>query len=288
MKPETNQYYQECINKVHQFIEANLCHSLYLEDIASAANTSRFHFHRVFKSLTGYSLKNYVIRLRLEKAAAQLITTSKDITTIAFENGFQSLENFSRSFSNHFGVTASDFRAEQKELAEAKYRYYTSNGNHQEVRLPSPVIKTLGNFHLAYIRHTGPYDTVCDTWQRLVKWCYRKWLLGFKVRTIGIVHDNPEITEEDDIRYDACIVVRKEFKPEGEVGYKLLEGGKYAVFQYKGPYKNLNTIYDQIYAVWLKESGYELADKPGFDWYHNSPQRTRPEDLLTDIYVPVK
>jgi AraC family transcriptional regulator len=77
-------------------------------------------------------------------------------------------------------------------------------------------------------------------------------------------------------------------KPEGEVGYKVLDGGLYAIFRHTGPYAEFSRTYDQIYLNWLPESGYELRDAPPLEFYLNDPDRTKPENLKTDIYVPVK
>ena len=110
---------------------------------------------------------------------------------------------------------------------------------------------------------------------------------GLFCKTIGIVHVNPEINEEDDIRYDACIVIRKEIQPEGDIGFRTIDGGKYTVFRYKGLYQQLNTVYDWVYAVWMRTNDPELADNPCFEWYQNSPQKTKPENLITDIYIPI-
>ncbi len=81
--------------------------------------------------------------------------------------------------------------------------------------------------------------------------------------------------------------MKKEVKPEGEVGYKVLDGGLYAIFRHNGPYENFSQTYDQIYLHWLPSSGYELRDAPPLEFYLNDPDSTRPENLKTDIYVPV-
>lgn len=64
--------------------------------------------------------------------------------------------------------------------------------------------------------------------------------------------------------------------------------GKYAVFRYQGPYENLRAVYDTIYAKWIPEKGYKLGDTPGFEKYLNHPDHTEPENLITEIYIPVQ
>ena len=57
-------------------------------------------------------------------------------------------------------------------------------------------------------------------------WAATHLVLKLKPATIGIVHDNPDLTAEQNIRFDACILLSKEIKPSGEIGYKKIEGRK--------------------------------------------------------------
>jgi AraC family transcriptional regulator len=113
-------------------------------------------------------------------------------------------------------------------------------------------------------------------------------LLGPDMKLIGIVHDDPDVTPPDKVRYDAAVVVTRPVQPEGEFGVMKLAAGAFAVVQHKGPYETLGTTYQSIYGGWLPRSGYRLRDVPAFEQYLNSPRDTKPEDLLTLIHVPVE
>ena len=56
------------INKVIDYIEINITTELNLDALASTANFSKFHFHRIFKNLVGETLNKYINRVRIEKA----------------------------------------------------------------------------------------------------------------------------------------------------------------------------------------------------------------------------
>jgi len=76
-------------------------------------------------------------------------------------------------------------------------------------------------------------------------------------------------------------------KPSGEVFIKDIGGAKYAVFLHKGAYEGLKSTYDSI-GDWIVQSGAELRDEPLFERYLNrDPRRTKPENLRTEIYIPV-
>jgi transcriptional regulator GlxA family with amidase domain len=82
MRTDTKNSYLESINKAIAYIESNWTTDIQLKDIAIQANLSQYHFHRVFKSLTGDTAKDFLIRLRLEKAALKLKHSQNDIGLI--------------------------------------------------------------------------------------------------------------------------------------------------------------------------------------------------------------
>ena len=69
---------------------------------------------------------------------------------------------------------------------------------------------------------------------------------------------------------------------------KTLDVGECAVITHKGPYADLMSTYQNLFGAWLPNSDREFREGPCFEVYLNSPQDTAPEDLLTDVYVPLK
>jgi len=69
-----------------------------------------------------------------------------------------------------------------------------------------------------------------------------------------------------------------------------IAAGKYAVFLHKGAYENFQETYAYIFNQWLPESSYQLQDdKVCFEIYLNrDPRRTKPENLKTEIYIPLQ
>jgi AraC family transcriptional regulator len=119
-------------------------------------------------------------------------------------------------------------------------------------------------------------------------WAGMNGLLGPGTRMIGIVHDDPQITPSDKLRYDAAITVSRPAEPRGEFGTMELAGGRYAAATHRGSYESLSGTYERLYGGWLPRSGEEPRDAPAFEEYLNSPQNTEPDDLLTRIWLPLK
>jgi AraC family transcriptional regulator len=120
-----------------------------------------------------------------------------------------------------------------------------------------------------------------------MSWAGMRGLLGAHSRMLGLVHDDPDVTPADKVRYDAAVVVTRAVEPEGEFGATDIPGGKYAVFTHRGPYETLGKTYQRFFGDWLPKSGRELRDAEAFEEYVNSPMNAKPEDLVTRIHVPL-
>jgi AraC family transcriptional regulator len=292
MKPSTEQDYHERIVRALVFIQAHLDDDPELDQVAAVAAFSRFHFARVFRALVGETLKEYTRRLLLERAARNLKWRDQPIAQLALEAGFETHESFTRAFAAMFGLPPSAYRAAHKPAPE------TASGTHSDDvagyrppsygDVPPPEVKDLAPVRVVFLRHVGPYGQVGATWGRLFGWAGRRGLLGPSVKMFGIVHDDPDVTPDDKIRYDAAIAVSRPVDPEGEFGVMEMAGGRYAVATHRGPYADLGRAYQRVYGAWLPRSGYELRDEPAFEQYLNTPQNAGPEDLVTLLYIPIE
>src|ERR1700730_13139993 len=106
VKTASQREYAARINRVLDHIHENLGEELSLSQLAGIAHFSEYHFHRIFRSLMGEALNEFITRLRLERAIWMLRhTPGYDLTAIAVECGFNSLSNFSRTFKKYFDVS---------------------------------------------------------------------------------------------------------------------------------------------------------------------------------------
>ncbi len=282
---ETKTIYFERINKVLVHIDQHLGEELRLEDLASIACFSPFHFHKIMRAYLRESLGSYIIRVRLDTAASLLLYSGDAISDIAYRIGYDTPAAFTKAFQKRFGTSPSDYRQNKGSLKMEDFQL--SNLNFQVMK-QTPKIREIKPIPVVYVHCIGDYNNVGPAWEKLAKYMKEKKLFSFGTDFIGVSYDDPSVTETEKLRYDACASVRKEVKAEGEVGYKVLEGGTYAIFRHNGPYANLSQTYDAIYLNWLPASGYELRDYPPLEFYLNDPDRTKPENLKTDVYVPVK
>ncbi len=94
-------YHKERIRRVCDFININLDQDISLEQLSEVAACSKYHFHRVFKSVMGLSTIQFVLLTRMKRASFRLAFEPKrSIIDIAYEAHFESPEAFSRAFSS--------------------------------------------------------------------------------------------------------------------------------------------------------------------------------------------
>lgn len=100
----------ETIDRAKKFILENCHNEINLTDIAFNSYVSIFHFSRLFKHFTSYSPYQYLLEARLSRAVLLLRHSSLSVTEICLESGFNSLEHFISTFSNHFKMSPLKFR----------------------------------------------------------------------------------------------------------------------------------------------------------------------------------
>jgi len=295
MKSETQRDYESRILRVLVHIQGNLDKPLALDELASLAHFSPYHFHRVFRGMVGEPVKEHVRRLRLERAAMQLKSSDQSVTQVALGAGFESHEAFTRAFRTMFDDSPSGFRKLRRPVPTAMSGvHYAPDGAisfsplEEEGLMMDASIEDRKPIRVVFMRHVGPYHEVGNTWQKLMGWAASRGMFGAMSRPIGICHDDPEITPPDKLRYDACIGVPDKFEPEGEIGVQEIAGGPYAKTVHKGPYERIGQTYAALMGQWIPAQNREPANAPCLEVYLNNPQQTPPEELMTEVFVPLK
>jgi AraC family transcriptional regulator len=223
------------------------------------------------------------------------------VTQIAFDAGYESHEAFSRAFKVAFGLSPSRFRVLKQpcwpvEAGHAPSGVHYRNGElltHFKTMKPDPkreaiTIQQLPARRVAFVRHVGPYKECGKAWETLCAYLGKEGMLGGDNLFIGLCHDDPDVTPAARIRYDACVTVDGPFQPQGDIAVQTIAGGDYAVTTHFGPYEKLSDTYARVFGQWLPRSGREAGSGPSFEVYLNDPNSTAPEDLVTDIHVPLR
>jgi len=98
------------IQKVITFLNSNYQKEIRLLDVANYVNMSEVSFSRFMKKRTGKNYIEYLNDLRLGIASRHLVDSSKTVSEISYECGFNNLSNFNRIFKKRKGFTPKEFR----------------------------------------------------------------------------------------------------------------------------------------------------------------------------------
>lgn len=285
MKETTQNEYEKAVNRVIDYINRHLLESPDIKILSEIANISEFHFHRIFKTIIGENIGEYISRLRLEYIAERLQMSDSNLEEIASKTGYATKHALSKAFKKHFGVSPSVFRSQP---IDSSYNFFESN--QRNIMPLVPDIRNIESKKIVYIRIIDWYGSPQSyriAWQKLGQYAKQNSLINKETEFIGLCFDNPTITLPENCRFYACFTTDKEIQSEGPFGIQTIEGGEYAVFLLKGSYSQLLDFYYNIYILWLPSSNYRLRKGGCFEKYLNSPDKVAEEDLLTEIYIPV-
>jgi AraC-like DNA-binding protein len=95
-------------------IEVNAAETLDLDALAGVAIMSRYHFLRTFRHIIGMTPYQFLLGVRMRRAAVRLATSSAPVSVIAFDAGFGDLSTFNARFRAAFGMTPTAFRSRER------------------------------------------------------------------------------------------------------------------------------------------------------------------------------
>jgi AraC family transcriptional regulator len=255
---------------------------LSLDALSDIAAMSRFHWHRVFRAMTGETLAQAVRRIRMQRASYPLVMTDQSLAAIAASVGMENLASFNRCFADHFLMSPAAFRK------RGELRPFVRNPLPRRDPMHPVTIRTEAPIRLAVLPHKGAYFEISRAFQKLSAVMASRDLFQSAGRMIAVFYDDPQSVAEPDLRSHAGFEITGLSDLSAPLEEVTLPGGRQAVLTYKGPYAGLPAAYDELFGLWLPQSGEEPADTPAFEVYLNTPMDTAPEDLITELHLPLK
>jgi len=276
--------YADRLERVYRHLAEHLDETLDLARLAEVACLSPYHFHRIYHAMQGETTAETVRRLRLHRAAVELITDELPVSRIARRAGYGSQEGFTRAFRAAYGVPPARYRASFVPLPASRGmedQMDTTTLGYEATIRETPAIR------VAALPHRGDYQLIGGVFERLVLLAAGQGLVRPGPRTFGIYYDDPAATPRDALRSEACITVPDGWTPSGELELREIRGGRHAVTLHVGPYAELERPYRWLYGTWLPRSGEEAADAPTIEAYLNDARVVPPSELRTEIWLPL-
>jgi AraC family transcriptional regulator len=279
----TQSDYADRLERVFRWLADHLDDTLDLTRLADVACLSPYHFHRVYRAMQGETAADTVRRLRMHRAAVELITGELPIARVARRAGYGSQEAFTRAFRSAYGVPPARYRSSFVPLPSANRQE-----DAMETMIYEAAIRQTAPIRVAALAHQGLYMNIGATFERLLALAGGQGLLTPDVRTFGIYYDDPAATPASALRADACLAISGGRAPTGELQLKEVRGGRYAVVLHVGPYAELERPYKWLYGTWLAQSGEEPDNAPTVEEYLNDARRVPATELRTEIWLPLR
>jgi AraC-like DNA-binding protein len=102
------------IGEALHYIELKAADALDLDSIAGVAIMSKYHFLRTFRHAVGMTPYQFLLGVRMRRAAVRLATSAAPVSAIAFETGFGDLSTFNARFRETFGMIPTAFRSRER------------------------------------------------------------------------------------------------------------------------------------------------------------------------------
>jgi AraC family transcriptional regulator len=269
-----------------EYVETHLNEPLSIESISDAAHLSRYHYSRLFRTLTNESVMGYVRKRRLSNAAQTLASSLKSVTEVAYDSGFDSPEAFTRAFKRMFDMTPSSFRESDHPIwVNFRHPLNIERLTHLQGGLTmEPTFKSYPEFKAAGLKGVYTPETNVDIpmlWDR-----FNPLMDSIPNRVGAHAYGLCVPVKTPEFEYYAAVQVDSfDGLPADMLGVEV-EAQDYAVFTHKGSLDNLRDTMAYIWGTWLPESKFTSPSNPDFELYG---ERFNPtiESSELDIYIPV-
>jgi AraC family transcriptional regulator len=294
----TRQPYLRRINAVIDHIRAHPEGDLSLAALAGIAGFSPFHFHRIFSGIVGETVHDFVLRVRLDRAAA-LMKGAPSLSALdaALASGFTSASVFSRAFKRRYGLSprAWDRRSPLRESKNGQvidgFPRYTvealgevAGSGEFAVR-----VRSLPPQRLAYVRVTSSYrpEPILAAYDNLCAWYRARGGDPLRATLIGMSQDDPEVTPLELCHYDICLTAPPGWQGAGAVAVRDFPACRLATLHCEGDIYRVDRAWQYLYRHWLPRSRYQPDNLPALEIFRRQPAEVGWEWYDLECAVPV-
>ncbi|MEE4295620.1 MAG: GyrI-like domain-containing protein [Wenzhouxiangella sp.] len=257
-----------------------------LQELAEAAGISKYHFHRIYRLITGETCSRTLHRLRLSRASVAL-AAGDNVTESAFLAGYSSSQALAKALRKTLDVSATELQACPDRVAATLVqlgRVRDASG-----ALISVEVAAMDPFEVVAIRTHGQYEQLASTYESLAS------VLGGmeNIRGIfGITMNDAEEGFSGALTFDCAFepqVMPDELSIDDSSAFRTtIDGGVFLVGRHHGCFSQLGETLDALYWRLLDAEQWQPADRPVFMHYLDDPSHTEVNDLRTDIHIPVE
>ena len=282
------------LNRLVEFVEQHLADEIDLAGLASDLGTTEYHLRRMFSSLAGMPLSEYIRRRRMTVAAADVLA-GRDLLGTAVRFGYGSTEAFTRAFRAVHGVAPSDVRRDGGPLRmqpQLRFRLTVEGNTTMDTRITDrPAFLLVGHAWRVPLIHQGPNPHIQSHLASLPPEEHQRLKALGDTEPAGLLQVSadvdPDYAEGSELTYLHGVAVATDAAVPEDLDVIEVPDGAWAVFRSSGAYP------DELQATWAATAA---------DWFPSNPWRLRPgpsmvavleraEDFstaTTELWLPVE
>ncbi|WP_372393189.1 GyrI-like domain-containing protein [Xanthomonas sp. NCPPB 3582] len=259
-----------------------------LAELAAIAHQSPYHFHRVYRALTGEPVGQTVARLRLSQALHLLGRDDASVTEVALAVGYQTPQALARACRTALQASPSILRTTPALRASKLLQLSTPPADARAASAPLAVsVQTLEPFELVVLRKRGAFDDLDRGFGQIVAWAARAGVADHLQCLVGLpLSDHRDVPAQAHL-FECGVGFGTAAAPTAPLQLRHLDGGLHAVLRHIGTYAGLEDALDRVLADWLPDSGHVLREAPVHYLFLDDPEETPEAILRADIRVPV-
>lgn len=275
-----------------QIIEKNLKSKLSVLEISKELGFSVYYYSRLFKSITGYSPKSYILARKITESIVELVETDIRIIDIAIDFGFGSSEAYSRAFCKILNKNPSDVRKGGcvnknlllQPITDRQLKKYEHALDKQPEIVDLDEINLIG---IPFYYDLSMKNDLSDQWTLLIQ----------NISLISNVKEPAEFyqlqfsypnQDNDKIYFYIAVVVDKIEHVPIHFTAKTIPAQRYYKFRHKGLANEVGHTYRYIYEEWLPSTEYKLPGYFNFEYYGEEYLGPYNKSSISDIYIPVE
>ncbi|MDQ0062611.1 AraC family transcriptional regulator [Paenibacillus harenae] len=280
------------LNLAMRYIENHLAEEIDFQRAAQIACCSEYHFRRLFSSLCGMSISEYIRRRRLALAALELGQSDIKIIDLAMKYGYDSPDSFARAFQTMHGVTPREARSSGvplKAVPPMTFQLTIQGGDEMDYRIvEKSEFWIIGLKKRVPLIYHGVNPEIAAMAQTLTEADIQELRQMSDVEPMGFLSASFNFTEgrSENTELDHMIGVAASASHSGKWHTLSVPASTWAVFTAIGPFPDtLQNVWGRIYSEWFAMSGYELSEGPEMLW--NESKDTSLPKYRSEIWIPV-
>ncbi|MFB7890984.1 GyrI-like domain-containing protein [Microbacterium sp. NPDC056044] len=263
------------LNRVIELVEADLSEDIDLARLAARFGTTEYHVRRMFSSLAGMPLSEYVRRRRMTVAAADLLGDG-EMLDIAVRYGYGSTEAFGRAFRAVHGVSPADVRRDGGPLRsqpQLRFRLTVEGNTPMDTRIADrPAFQLVGHAARVPLIHEGVNPHIQAHIAALPVTEHARLKDLSSTEPAGLLQVSadvdPDYTEGGELTYLHGVAVHEHASVPQDLDVIQVPAGAWAVFRTDGPYPAA------LQSIWAATAS---------DWFPSNPWRLRPGPSIVAI-----